>query len=544
MPDPDNIPMMFRAQINERCKLENVDNKEQRERWLKEWIDPENNGQPYQYIKQQGKKGLEGSIYRIFVKFPYRVLTNSGQDTIIRPIFGKNGIPFIPGSSIKGLFLRVCDNKKKCYKSLNKQEDITQQEYYCGSQKHSAQVRFHGAYPVGNWTGKHNVIQGGNNQTAYAVLDLVHPQQPRQVENQELTSAYPMISLEKPTLMFQFSTTDPNFDWEKFEELFNQSLSQGLGGKTSIGYGFKDNQLPNFIESNQGFSVSLQGEGVPSQNLYSEPEFRPNLFKASLRSHVARLFAGISNHQNLVNQQVEQLFGYTEATGLVKLFWQTSRYTPPRVNRDNPLHKAIYQISGNLYISAPQPQQNLIKKVLQFAYIMGGFGKTWRRVSHHKFYPSYVNKKTAIGCHWHSSDANFISINTPQNLTTFLNNLYRDCQQYLNINNPNFIRNWRESWHPHNVKVYSQVVTESQIIELFHEDRFKFTPAIGGKNTDDDRPKYVSCVWHRMLPINNNQYLEIVTIFNGNENLWKSNKTTFEAEILNKGFTLTWGNNH
>ena len=44
---PDDIPMMFRAQFKDDnnpeygCKLEKVDNKEDRDKWLKEWVDPQ-----------------------------------------------------------------------------------------------------------------------------------------------------------------------------------------------------------------------------------------------------------------------------------------------------------------------------------------------------------------------------------------------------------------------------------------------------------------------------------------------------------------------
>ncbi len=542
MPNANDVPMMFRAQLQERCKLENPDNKAQRDQWIKEWVDPQNNNQPYIYIQNRERDGLNGNIYRIFVKFNFRVLTNSGQDSIIRPILGKNGIPFIPGSSIKGLFLRVCDNINKCYNSVNNKEQITQKEYYCGSQEHSAKVRFLGAYPVGKWTGQHNVnINQHSTETRYSIVDLVHPQQDKQVKfNDSTTSAYLAISLAQPTLMFQFSTVDPNLNWDEFKTLFNQALSQGLGGKTSVGYGFVERKLPNFIQENEHIVVSLTGEGVASVTLNKDPEFRPQTFKASLRGHVTRLLGGVSQDQELVNSKIEQLFGYTDAQSLLKLFWQEIRYTKP-----NDISKNIYTTSGKLYLYAPQSELILIKKVLQFAYIMAGFGKTWRRVSHHEFYKSYVNdpRKFQIGCHWTCPDPNFINITTTDDLKAFLNDLVTTCQQYLGVTNspPNYINNWRESWHQHNVKVFAKVVTTSQVITLFHENRFKFTPAIGGRNSNTP-PQYVSHVWHRMLPIGNNQYLEIVTIFKGNDPLlWNGNKAIFETELTNRGLTKIWG---
>ena len=39
----------------------------------------------------------------------WRLVTNSGQDEgVIRPVIGAKGIPFYPGTSMKGAFLRAC----------------------------------------------------------------------------------------------------------------------------------------------------------------------------------------------------------------------------------------------------------------------------------------------------------------------------------------------------------------------------------------------------------------------------------------------------
>jgi hypothetical protein len=108
------VPKMFRAQVQGHCNLQFVPDRENREKWVKEWVDPQQTGKPYQHenLANVKKAGLYGSVYCIPVKFPYRLFTNCGQDTIHRPALGKNGIPFVPGSSIKGLFRRVCMRNK------------------------------------------------------------------------------------------------------------------------------------------------------------------------------------------------------------------------------------------------------------------------------------------------------------------------------------------------------------------------------------------------------------------------------------------------
>jgi len=102
--------------------------------------------------------------------------------------------------------------------------------------------------------------------------------------------------------------------------------------------------------------------------------------------------------------------------------------------------------------------------------------------------------------------------------------------------------------------VYSQVVTESQGVKLFHEERFKTTAAIGGRKPNDDHPTSISFVWHRMLPIDGNKYLEIVTLFHGGQwdhPAWRRQDKRGEVEnqfpvfidrLKGLRFELTWGN--
>lgn len=104
----DDIPMMYRAQVEWRCSLQfaGPDSKDL-EKWREEWIDSSSEKPRYQ--KALLNTGLDDQTYRILVKFPFRLISNCGNDSIIRPIMGKDGIPLISGSSVKGLFRRACD---------------------------------------------------------------------------------------------------------------------------------------------------------------------------------------------------------------------------------------------------------------------------------------------------------------------------------------------------------------------------------------------------------------------------------------------------
>jgi CRISPR-associated protein Cmr6 len=172
---------------------------------------------------------------------------------------------------------------------------------------------------------------------------------------------------------------------------------------------------------------------------------------------------------------------------------------------------------------------------------MAGIGKSWRRAWHEGpiqwhsgFYPGYA--KRAIGCHWESDYTSFemLDIKSSDDLKKFLNNLQNYLKNYLkqgNISSQNF----KEAWHSNNLTVFSKVVSQSQAIELFHQKKFKETPAIGGRNPGDDHPTAVSCVWHRMLPIDKVQYLEIVTIFHGDYDKPKDPWQRVVKERDNKG---------
>lgn len=273
-----------------------------------------------------------------------------------------------------------------------------------------------------------------------------------------------------------------------------------------------------------------------------EPEFRPNLFKATLRGHVRRLLGGVCNNKDAVKGAEDRLFGSSTSPGRVQIVWesQTESYN---TKVSNP----TYETEGILHINAPQSSLEFLELVLKFAFSMGGFGKSWRRVFHKKFYPQYPKLRQGlhIGCHWECPDSDWVNIKTIAHLQKFLDDLYQICCDRLGSNPPQ-PTNWREAWHPTRVAVYSQVVTQSKVVTLFHDDIFKETPAIGGKNKDDKRPTFVSSVWHRMLPIGSDRYLEIVTLFHGDRSPWQHTAKgdqllQFTKQLKSSGLDFTWG---
>ncbi|MBO0352361.1 hypothetical protein J0895_25430 [Phormidium pseudopriestleyi FRX01] len=508
--EPEQIPMMYRAQVQGRCSLQFAGNNNDLKQWTKEWVYPKDDQTPtYQY--PEPPLGFDGEIYRIKVEFPFRLFSNCGQDNIARPIIGKNGIPFLPGSSVKGLFRRACSDEKA--------------RNYCGDKDNlNPEIfRFLGAYPLGNW--------------AKQINDIVHPQQVRQVQGNGSPTALALISLYKPELIFEFSSSSPEVDWQDVERILLKALQQGVGGKTSSGYGMGGN-FPDKPTITPAYPISfeLKNIGVSSVLRTGEPEFRPNLFKATLRGHVSRLLAGVCPNQEVVNRETNRLFGHTTEPSQVQVLWQ-SKQEDFDTRGKNP----TYTTRGVLYVNTPRTDVDFIENVLKFAFVMGGFGKSWRRVWHKKFYPTY--QKLEIGCHWESPDID--EIQTRQHLKQFLDSLFALSCDRLGSKPPKPL-SWKEAWHPQRVAVYSNIVTESAAVRLFHDDVFKTTPAIGGRNPKDKRPTFVSSVWHRMLPIAGNKYLEIVTVFHGDRTPWKHKQEgnqlhKFIQKLTDKGLQLTWG---
>jgi CRISPR-associated protein Cmr6 len=340
-------------------------------------------------------------------------------------------------------------------------------------------------------------------------------------------------------------------EWKNIEKLLRRALKQGLGGKTSSGYGLYAKPQDNY-----SIQVTLEGTGVSSQLLGKESEFRPNLFKATLRGHAKRLLGGFTNDSRLINQKLDYLFGGSKNTGVVQIYWQPDSY--PEFFTVGTEKTPSYEIKGKLYLDVNRSNNNhyaqdleFIRKVLEFSLIMAGLGKSWRRIWHQDFKPDY--KTRGIGCHWiynfTQPKLNLTNINNREKLQSFLRDLLKISQKYISSSSrEKSTSQWREAWHPNNVKVYCKVVTRSELINLFHDKTFKSIPAVGGKISitvrEGGREKtkdklQVSHVWHRMLPLDNNKYLEIITLFGKNQDpAWKNSKPTFEQEITGRGFDL------
>lgn len=545
----NKVPLMFRSQIEGRSQL-HYPRTGDAQRWVSEWIEKvyEN---PIDFGTQVQTRTFN---------FNWRLVTNGGQDDgMIRPVIGAFGIPFFPGSSMKGVFRRLCNAE--------------QSQRYCGNGDQPGILRFHGGYPRRDydWTDK--------------LLDLVHPQQGWQVQTNNTRqkpqgeSAFALVSLFEPEFQFAISSTNnlSNQEWETVWQLWESAIASGLGCRVSAGYGMPKNaQIPR--EQLIG-KFHLKGEGLASKNLNGEVEFRPNMFKAVIRGHALRIFGGLTTADN-AKQIVEQLFGGVKGegkegkVGLVKMSWQTRELEFGEF--DGGYQEDIYRVEGdlqwilttNLVQEEKRVLTKLIKLLTRFAMLLGGFGKSWRRADHSLFYEDYYNKKERkplIGTHWQYGQDSYQRANiilSVAQITGFINTLRESAEEWLNLHNIPVNNNgctWREAWTPNKVQVWARIAEndeDSEAIDWFHgayqRNNTIYHTHLTGKINQ------ISRIWHRMYPKfrlvpdqndptqrvirRTKKFIEILVIFPDNSPEF----TNFQNYLNSKNtdFQLAWGNLH
>ena len=593
------VPMMFQAQIKGRCQLQYARSGDA-QKWADQWTDYGAIGE-YEF-----GPNVQTKTYQI----SWRFVTNGGQDDgIIRPVIGADGLPFYPGSSMKGAFRQACELEEK---AGNLRSGTCSK--YCGSEEdlEPGILRFHGGYPPNNWKQE--------------LLDLVHPQPGWQVKETLTTkktkgeTAHPLISLYQPQLKFGISSIKLDIDWEQVWQIWEKALGYGIGCRVSSGYGLTQAALDNGkithqveVQGEVLDQVKLRGQGSASQNFQRHSEFRPNMFRATLRSHALRIFGGLN--PSLAEDIVDDLFGgirpHQEKVGLLRVVFVPDSSD---VLVFDEKHETAYEVTGNLiwtlFPELTQEDQkkineclkNLVKKLTQFAMLLGGFGKSWRRADHKIFYPEY--KDHSIGCHWQwvNSDDNPIQVlnnekEVLQEAAKLIQETVFAVQEWINLRfsnsqisasnsqqscqltsqekrmeklgvilksvqekrklQPAKTQDWREAWHKDNVQVWGRIAKnkgDSQVIPWLHDSQRTRSQNQGRKSNNSsashshvnpaalarpnnklsqstppiyrtcltgrvqdtsksDEPTAIGRLWHRMYPLDDERYLELITIF-------------------------------
>ncbi len=547
MSDSDRVPLMFRSQLEGRGKIQYAGDAGPASEWVKQWLEccppvPESADESVPLYKRGRTKspvkmpefgrGVETKQYTI----SWRLVTNSGQDEdVIRPVIGAKGLPFYPGSSMKGAFWRSCPPEKR--------------EEYCGGEvKQDGQkatkpgiLRFHGGFPADmSWGKKERLV------------DVVHSQQKRQVMENAVTSANVQISLYQCQLKFGISSNKQlgKQEWDEIWQIWNKALGQGIGSRVSAGYG----RMAEVKSADRVLlSVNLSGCGLTSQLLNRTPEFRPNMFKAALRGHTLRLLAGVTD-AHTAQLLTKKLWGgiaeKRDDIGAIigqlginftaeELDFGEHRYKP---NGRNDVIMPTYDLQAGrleiLNLNNIYPQKELKKFVtylIRFSLLLGGFGKSWRRVDHSLFLPQYFNRndKPAIGCHWKFNESSknlYVTAASDdlKNIAKFLAEGQQRAIEWLKVNDlepSRHANDWREVWHPEKVEVWGRIAEDkssSEAITWFHgpysrNQSIKQSDLTGKLNN-------IGRIWHRMYPRylttrtgelkqKRQEYIELLTIF-------------------------------
>ncbi len=557
------VPLMFQAQTKGRCQLNYIADLRHKDRdkqdvelWTEQWTEKADETVPNFHETVKTKK------YQI----SWRFVTNGGQDDgIIRPVMGAYGVPFYPGSSMKGSFLQACHKV-----APDKVQD------YCGDADNPGCLRFHGGYPV-------------DDSWQHDLVDLVHPQQGWQVETTDTTnkprgeSAFALISLYQPELKFGISSnkTLEQAEWDTIWKIWDEAVYSGLGCRVSAGYGQPKEQKGKII-----YRAYLEGQGMASKVIGGESEFRPNMFKAAIRGHALRIFGGLTDAKTAKNL-VENLFGGVSngggTFGLLAINWKDT-VEPIYGEFEDGYNEPTYKVKGILRWRLTQeisPERKsaltkLIKALMRFAMLLGGFGKSWRRVDHSLFFEEYYEGAQAnplIGCHWQWQNKSLEK--NPDNLVRrldrvndALNKIVDTAKKWLelagiNYDADNYAAEWREAWHHDKVQVWGRVAEDkenSQAIRWFHGAYRSAIQQINQAEGSIYRTdltgsmSQISRMWHRMYPsvrlLNNPdnpkqpivrrtpQYMELLTIFPDDSYECKD-----FLEFLNsnpEGFTKLW----
>lgn len=523
MPDHDYVPLMFQAQVEGRSQIQRLIPIQRADQQAYDWAE-----QWQQACDRKTIPQFELHIQTRTYSFTWRMVTNSGQDAgVIRPVIGERGWAYFPGSSMKGAFLRACKQLCSADEAL----------FFCGGkgkdgELHPGVLRFHGGYPKdAKWLND-------------SLVDIVHPQEDWQTKNQGSHSAFIQISLHQPTFMFGISSTKALTDkqWELVWKVWQAALEQGIGSRVSAGYG----QIATH-SGNKLVSFGISGEGAASKLINGTGEFRSNLFKAALRGHTRRLFNGITDERT-ADKITKLLWGGIgkgeEATvGLLGI-----SFNAPDLELDewrSPIHKSntapIYE-TGNAILDVlfmkpalTSDQQDELKqftiRLMKFAMLLGGFGKSWRRAYHPRFLPDY--ERQLIGCHWEFTKRSYpLYIPFNENLTAiakFLDAFHDKGKEFSWLQNMNAQRkrmsDIREAWHKDNVQIWGRLAEDEEdslAIDWFHDPGFSIKQSeLTGKMGRVGR------LWHRMYPRfhrfqnsegrtiwkSTDQYAELLTIF-------------------------------
>jgi CRISPR-associated protein Cmr6 len=343
--------------------------------------------------------------------------------------------------------------------------------------------------------------------------------------------------------------------------VWDKAIERGIGSRVSAGYG----QPINHPESKL-VTVNLRGQGLASQLIDKTGEFRPNIFKAALRGHTLRLFSGVTD-ENTAEALTRELWGgfagkNGAVVGQLGIAFNAVNLEMDEYKYGNNTMPTYELNSGTLNIlcmgAYPKEYKKELKvlatQILRFAMLLGGFGKSWRRIDHRIFFEEY--DKHLIGCHWQftqQSNQYYFAVNSLSHISNILNDIQKNVNNWLQLKGKtpsNQLSSWRESFHSQKVQVWGRIAADeddSLAVRWFHGN-YQGVKSIKGSILTG-RMGQIGRIWHRMYPHyirtkdgeirrKGKEYIELLTIFPDK----KDEKTReFLTFLPTSDFTKLWG---
>ena len=385
------------------------------------------------------------------------------------------------------------------------------------------------------------------------------------------------ISLYQPKFKFGLSCPEiplNSKEWDEIKGIWEKALGYGIGSRVSAGYGYVEEVKPSSDRVLK--SVCLNGQGVLSQLLlkaskedrYKTPEFRPNMFKAALRGHTLRILGGLigetgakSLTQTIWGGIPERGSNGDAVVGYVGIEFAVEGGLHPGEHIYNQITKSGRQVEVRMPIyRLNDVRLNLIRigeirpelevfliSLIKFSVLFGGFGKSWRRVHHKLFYPSYFDKKDKpmIGCHWEltaeSQDCRVNPNSDLSGITSFIEEIREQAIAWIQSEfgnyQPGYAQDWREAWHPNKAQVWGRTTDKtSRAVAWFHKNYHDQQTIY--KSTLTGSMGKIGRVWHRMYPIESG-FIELLTIFPDESKKTKDFLNFLDSE--RSGFSHLWG---
>ena len=165
--------------------------------------------------------------------------------------------------------------------------------------------------------------------------------------------------------------------------------------------------------------------------------------------------------------------------------------------------------------------KRLLAQLVQFAMVLGGFGKSWRRSDHRLFFEEYYENdryKPLIGCHWQWLDnvalKRDVQVRSLAQLSGFIDKVRETAEAWMRLQQvtPNSakVADWREAWHPNRVQVWGRLAgsqEDSEAIRWFHGAYQERIPGVQPEGSIykqsaglTGKVGQIGRLWHRMYP--------------------------------------------